>query len=166
MTHQDFDREISRLESQWRGGYGQERREILWTAFKDCPEMDFHDAVSECLANLRGAPLLEDLSKAVESAKTRRISNHYSSGMGSGSFVDTLNDAAKANQTTDPEFVKACTKLLSDRLAGRITYTQFLEGCDLLDAAADQISPQTKRRPVTRGYLATSRTINKGVKDD
>lgn len=47
-----------------------------------------------------------------------------------------MQEAARTNRTADPEFVKACTKLLKDKLTGALTHDQFLEGCHLLDVAA------------------------------
>lgn len=132
MDRAHYNTQIERLETQWPNSYGEERKAILWVAFKDTSNAVFAEAVSECIASHRAAPLLPDLSKAVEIAKTRE--NSYRGG--AGSVWGVVQQAAKQNKSASPEFVKACTKLLREKLDGKITHKQFLEGCDLLDEAA------------------------------
>ena len=158
MTGSEFDAQIARLESQWRGTYGQERRALLFSAFRNVPPEDFRDAVEQCLATQRAAPLLDVLTVEVDRAKTRRMQNGYRAA---GGFYETVADAAKSNQRADREFVRACLQLLRDKLGRKLTMEQFQQGCDMLDQVADQISPQTKvrRSTVGSGSLATERRI-------
>jgi len=157
MTKSEFDGQIGRLESQWRGGYGQERKALLWSAFQEVPVQDFIDAVSDCLASQRAAPLLEQLSSAVETAKTRRVSNHFTSGMGAAGFGDAIELAARSNKAADPDFVKCCMKLFADYSNKKLSYKQFLEGCDYLDGVARQLSPLKNRASTTSLVPARTR---------
>lgn len=168
MTLQEFDRQIARLETQWRAAYGQERKSILWNAFRDVPAIDLELAVSECLAYSRAVPLLDELSKAVDTAKSRRVSSEGVRGAG---FADILATAAKKSKDADPDLVKACLKLFDDRYPDprklrnkpALTEDQFLEGCALLDSVADQLSPESRprnpktNRPTSMGYIGAGR---------
>lgn len=141
MTPEAFESQLGRLEDQWRQFYGAERKKILWNAFRGAQEDDFRLAVSQCLSEHRSAPLLPELSKALELAKQRRVSDEHYRGMGDLSSV--LKNAAIVNRTADKEFVKACLRHFGDYQAKRISYPTFLEGCDCLDNLANQLTKES-----------------------
>jgi len=133
MTEEVFERQIQRLSSQWKNSYGPERKALLWEAFKNETDETFTDAVSECLGTLRGAPLVEDLSKACQNAKTRHFKQaHYTEK----SVLGEMYSLASKNRTADRDFVAQCLRLLTDYQNRKITKAQFEQGCDLLDQAA------------------------------
>lgn len=142
MNENEFEAQIKRLRTQWPNSYGSERMEGLWSAFKGVSSSVFGEAISDCIANQRSAPLLSELSKAVETAKVRESSFRFDR---SHSPLDAMQGAADSNKTADPEFVKACMKLLKDKLDGRISHDNFLQGCNLLDEAARILNPLKKR---------------------
>jgi hypothetical protein len=155
MEYADFKRQIDRLEGQWRSTYGEERKALLWQAFRAVPAEDFKSAVDDCLLRSRGAPLLGELDKAVNEAKHRRVSDHAYSGLGGLGLGDIINEAERANTTVDPDFIRACRENFDRFISGRLTKAQFLEGCDALDAIANQLSPKT-RRPTRAGGSASA----------
>lgn len=129
MERPHFNAQIGRLRTQWPNSYGAERTISLFEAFKDVSNTTFAEAISDCIANSRNAPLLTELTKAVEIAKVRE--NSYRGG--NFTFQSTLTKAATNNRVADPDFVKACVKLNNDFQAKKITREQFLQGCDWLD---------------------------------
>lgn len=156
MTKQEFEIQVERLNSQWPNGYRQERKALLWSAFQNVPIDDFQTAISFCITNCRGLPLLPEIDKAVNEAKAARFTSEV---RGRSGIPQVLNEAADNNKTAEPEFVRACLKLLDDRTRGKLTMKQFLEGCDYLDEVARTLSPRTEtnRRPPTpvRGNWGT-----------
>lgn len=147
MTPADFDVQVNRLNSQWPRTYGQERKALLWQAFKDAHADDFRDAVDACLAGHRAPPLLEQLSTEVDQAKVRRVTNETRRGV--GSMYETLETAASNNKAADPEYVQACLKHLRSFLDRKIDRKQFDEGCGFLDEVARKLDPRGSRPPAT-----------------
>lgn len=121
--------------TQWPNSYGNERKKLLWAAFKDVEDWQFTDAVSEALASCRAAPLIEDLTRGVQQAKDRGFRQSVAKPV---NMNEILSDAEILNTTADPEFVKTCVKLYRDYSDGLITKKQFNQGCDLLDQTAKQ----------------------------
>lgn len=154
MNHPEFDSQIDRLNSQWKNTYGHERRALIWKAFENVPIDDFRAAVDQCLAAHRGAPLLDELSKEVDLAKSRRLSSEPRGG----SFYGVINDAARANTAADPDFVKAC--LAHIRRIGKIPADQYQRGCDEIETIAKQLCPTS--RP---GSYARSASNNRDQKN-
>lgn len=121
--------------TQWPNSYGNERKKLIWAAFKEVEDWQFTDAVTECLGSCRAAPLIEDLSKGVESAKRRGYQQELRKAVNP---LEILSDAEMLNTTADPDFVKTCIKLLQDYQSGLINKKQFDQGCNLLDETAKQ----------------------------
>lgn len=136
MDRENFDIEIKRLESQWPNGYGPERKLILWNAFHKEKTDVFHNAVSDCLAYQRSAPLLDELNKAIEKARTREFQVGQTTRM---QFGAQMQDLSKIT-TADPDFVKMCMRHLSDFQRGKMTKKEFDVGCDNLDRLAEQLT--------------------------
>ena len=70
-----FELEMKRLKEQWPNAYSKERMIIFFNAFKNVANFDFRDAVTECIANCKGAPLLKELTEAVERARINYFNN-------------------------------------------------------------------------------------------
>jgi len=140
MTEQELYSQAKRLQTQWPTSYGEERLKLFWDAFGKEPLQRFTEAVTHCLANNRAAPLIGELNTAMETVKAQEAQQRVSFGMAQAGARGILDHAARLNTTADPEFVKACTKLLRQKIAGEITPEQFREGCGLLDSAARQLS--------------------------
>jgi len=147
MNKEHFLKQLARLKSQWPNSYGDERSARIWTVFKDVMDDTFTGMIDIAIDRMRQAPLADDLGKFEQEVKNREFQNRVSYGAGRSQFGQVIGDAEKANNKTksaDPDFVKACIKLLKDKTEGRITKAQFLEGCDALDQLAKQLEPRPK----------------------
>ena len=148
MTEEEFNKQLNRLKSQWSNSYGPERVARMWKGLKGLSEAFFAEIVDEALDTCRSAPLMEDFGKLeIEVGKRRAQGRIYDSFSRAGSPADALEEAARNNKTADPEFVKACMRLMKDKEDGRISSEQFFQMCDELDRLADQLNPQGRRRP-------------------
>lgn len=136
MNRDYFLEQMGRLRSEWPNSYGDERVKILWDHFKMETDAKFLRMVTRALGTLRSAPLVPELLKIQEDITTEDKNRERDRYLGDASFQGVMAHAAKNNKRADPEFVKQCMKLLKDKLDGRITHEQFLQGCDLLDIAA------------------------------
>ena len=130
---------MQRLKDQWPNAYSNERLKLLWMAFKDIGGMDFQEAVDDLLMTQRGAPLVDEISKAVQSAKNRYFERQR---MKEASVLGMMHQAAEANTTADPAFVEDCINLLEQYLSKKITYKDFEQGCDLLTIAANRFAKE------------------------
>lgn len=139
MERTSFEAQIKRLESQWPSSYGQERKAILWQAFRGAHEIIFHDAISDCLAHMRSAPLLDELEKAVEKSKVRESQSNQSDR----SAFQILKDSAKYTKA-DAGLVKMCLEHLRLFTEKKITEDEFYTGCDALNSMADKILSSDK----------------------
>lgn len=138
MNQTEFTEQIKRLESQWPHTYGSERKAMLFFAFRNEPAEIFRDAVSDSLLIYRAAPLLEELSKAIEKSKVRHAQErqtNYFSGM-----YDTLKKLSERSTKADPDFVRTCLSLLDKKLSRRLTQAEWEDGCRSLDSLAKTIS--------------------------
>ena len=108
-------------------------------AFKDIGGMDFQEAVDELLMTQRGAPLLEEISKAVQLAKNRYFERLRAKD---ASILGMMHEAAEVNTTADPAFVQDCINLLEQLTSKKITYKEFEMGCDLLTVAANKFAKE------------------------
>lgn len=135
MNESQFKAQIERLCTQWPSAYGGERLKIFWTAFRDADADVFSEAVSYCLATQRAAPLIEEITRAVETAKNRA----NSARMSGNALLNVLGDAARnARGWADKDYVRACMTHLKNFLVtgSKMTRAQFDEGCDELDKLA------------------------------
>jgi hypothetical protein len=135
MQLEVFQDQIQRLKATYgEKNYPEERVKVLWAQFKKVENIEFADAVTYLIANYRAAPMLHEIEKEVQLAINRSQEHWLRSA--DRNLYGIVQDAAKYNKKADPEFVKACLKLLRDKLDGKINNKQFNEGCDLLDKAA------------------------------
>jgi hypothetical protein len=139
MEKMQFESQMQRLRNQWGNSYSDERVRLLWMAFKDVNYNDFQDAISELLMTQRGAPLLEEISKAVQLSKNRYYERMRAK---EASILGMMQQAAEVNTTADPAFVADCLNLLDQLLAKKITYKEFEQGCDLLTVAANRFAKE------------------------
>ena len=139
MDRSQFELQMQRLKDQWPAAYSNERLKLLWMAFKDIGGMDFQEAVDELLMTQRGAPLLEEISKAVQLAKNRYFERMKAKD---ASILQMMHDAAEVNTTADPAFVQDCLNLLDQFHSKKITRKEFEQGCDLLKVAADAFAKE------------------------
>lgn len=153
MDHVFYKQQIERLKNQWPQAYSEERMVIFYNAFRDVSNFDFRDAVTECLSTNRSAPLLPELTLAIEKARInyfqqKRIEEEK---LSRGMFGLENNGAA------DPDFAKKCVELFKQFDERKITREQFDQGCDLLEQASKlfpikkQSSPLTDK-PITKPY--------------
>jgi hypothetical protein len=106
--------------------------------------VDFFSAlVDYSLDTMRGAPMLEDFTRVEIEVKKRQSQERAVGGLG---LVGIMRRASDDNRVADKEFVKACLKLLQDKLNGKLTSEQFAQGCEMLDDVADKLNPSGRRR--------------------
>lgn len=137
MERSEFEIQMGRLKSQWPTSYSEERMKLLWQAFKDVGGSDFKEAIDDLLMTQRGAPLLEEISKAVQLAKNRYFERLRAKD---ASILGMMHQAAEVNTTADPAFVADCLNLLDQLLTKKITLKEFEMGCDLLTLAANKFA--------------------------
>lgn len=135
-----FDVEMGRLKNQWPNAYSAERIKILFNAFRNVANFDFRDAVTDCIANCKGAPLLKELTEAVERARANYFNNkRIDEASQRNAFLNIPDSGA-----CDVEFKNKCVELYNAFMDKKISGEQFYQGCDLLDQAAKLY----KRAPV------------------
>lgn len=137
MERSQFNSQIERLKDQWPNSYGDERKALLYNAFRNCSDSSFSSAISECIARHRSAPLLDELSKAVEIAKVEESAQGL---RGTGSFFGIMQKGIAVNTTANPLFLKDCSGLLESLIDKKISLDDFQRGCDLLDIAAKSMA--------------------------
>lgn len=152
MTETEFYTQVKRLQTQWPNSYGTERVKLLWDTYWKEPVGRFENAITYCLVSCRAAPLASEIESALDATKSAELQSKLYDGFGKASTESILADAARANKTADSEFVKECTKLLRDKLNGKITHAQFLEGCGWLDTAAKNYNA-SNRNVLDKGRL-------------
>jgi len=141
-----FDAQIQRLRDQWPSAYGEERIKLFWVALKDVGYQDFKEAIDDLLMTQRGAPLLEEISKAVQLAKNRYFERLRAKD---ASILGMMQQAQEVNTTADPAFVADCMNLLQQYYDKKISYKDFVQGCDLLKVAAERFAKE-------KGYATPS----------
>jgi len=141
-----FDAQIQRLRDQWPSAYGEERIKLFWVALKDVGYQDFKEAIDDLLMTQRGAPLLEEISKAVQLAKNRYFERLRAKD---ASILGMMQQAQEVNTTADPAFVADCMNLLEQYYDKKISYKDFVQGCDLLKVAAERFAKE-------KGYATPS----------
>ena len=155
MTAENFRLQIERLSKVYNSKntkyYEGERVGLFWKAFQHTDDMVFAEAVDDLIANRKSAPMLDDIEEAVQEARVRDRQRRQ---VPSRNQIQMLQDAS--NAATDPkvkEFSRACIKLLHDKVTGRITKEQFLQGCDMMDRAAIQGRQGMCARCCNTGFL-------------
>lgn len=141
MNQDTYITQIKRLKEVFgEKYYSPLRAGLMWEAFKHVQDAIFTRAVDLSIKTLRSAPLLPELQKLIEVVvgEDKQRAREYSLNQ-IQSPLDVMQNAARENQTADPEFVKMCIKLLEDKNSGKINMKQFLEGCDFLDEAAKKL---------------------------
>jgi hypothetical protein len=156
MDHIFYKQQIERLKQQWPSAYSEERMMVIFNAFRDVPNFDFRDAVTHCLGNCKGSPLLPDLIEAVNKTRSIRLQKER---IDEEAAFGALDYAARANTTADRDFVNQCLKLLEDLQTKKITKKQFDQGCDLLDSAAKLFK---NKKPT----VVDPKLLSKPYKDD
>ena len=139
MERNEFETQMNRLKNQWPSAYSEERLKLFWHAFKDVGGLDFKEAIDEILMNQRAAPLVDEISKAVQLAKNRYFERMRAKD---ASILSMMHQAAEVNDTADPAFVADCINLLDQYYSKKISYKDFQMGCDLLKVAADRFAKQ------------------------
>jgi hypothetical protein len=84
--------------------------------------MDFKEAIDELLMTQRGAPLLEEITKAIQLAKNRYFERCRAK---EASILGMMHHAAEVNTTADPAFVQDCISLVDELYSKKISYKEF-----------------------------------------
>lgn len=156
MDRGSFQGQMRRLVGTFgERNYPQERVEIIWKAFQHATDREFEDVVTECVANHRHAPVVQDLSDVYTEVRKRhaeaaRLDSEKT--VGTGGALGVLSYAGRAAE--NKEFTGACMKLIADWTSRKITFPQFLEGCKYLDDCAERIMERPACRKCS-GYGVT-----------
>lgn len=146
MDHIFYKQQIERLKNQWPNAYSEERMIIFYNALRNVFPTDFSNAVSYCLANSRGAPLLGEISEAVfKMQEHRKAQERYDdSDRQRKEFHRDLAGLALINTTSDPDFVLKCLKAESDYDNKKITKKELDNICDALDKEAEILTKKKR----------------------
>lgn len=139
MERSHFNTQMQRLQVQWPNAYSEERLVLFWQVFRDVGNLDFKEAIDELLMTQRGAPLLDEITKAVQLAKNRYFERVRAKD---ASILGMMQQAQEVNTTADPAFVQDCINLLDQYYSKKINYSEFLQGCDLLTVAANRFAKE------------------------
>lgn len=140
MDQAFFKTQIERLNTQWPNSYKEERMMVIFNAFRDVSNFDFRDAVTHCLGNSKGSPLVPELTDALQKVRANYFNQKRIDEATQRGIFNSIPDGG----TCDKEFYKKCTELYNALIDKKITKEQFDQGCDLLDQAAKLY----KRAPV------------------
>lgn len=139
MEKIQFDVQMLRLKDQWPSSYSDERMKLMYQVFKDVGYQDFKEAIDDLLMTQRGAPLVDEITKAVQLAKNRYFERLRAKD---ASILGMMQQAQEVNTTADPAFVADCMNLLEQYYTKKITYKEFEQGCDLLTVAANRFAKE------------------------
>jgi len=119
---------------------------IFYNALRNVFPTDFANAVSYCLANSRGAPLLGEISEAVfKMQEHRKVQERYDdSDRQRKEFQNELAQLAMNNTTADPDFVLKCLKTKADFENKKITKKELDVICDALDKEAEILTKKKR----------------------
>lgn len=143
MTRDNFRLQIQRLQKTWgERYYPAERVELYWRAFSADSDGDFISAVEWLIARSRQPPMLEDIEKAVEEARTRRKTEEQRGR--DASFAAILREAEKRNGgLANRELVRTCVDLVERKCRGKISPQHFDEGMALVDTMVGSLHAPT-----------------------
>ena len=146
MNQDFFDTQLARLQDQWPNAYSDERKAILFRAFRTVPDEDFREAVTDCLATMRSFPLLPELSQACADARARSFESLRYDGMRAarGTVAGVLQDAAERGEQAK-DFSKACMEFLVKKVARKLAPADWEQACELLDTTAAQLTGLCRR---------------------
>lgn len=136
MDNVFYKQQIERLKSQWPHAYSEERMVIFYNAFRNVSNFDFRDAVTDCIANCKGAPLMKELTETISKVITIRKQKERMQSF------NPLNDVwalGESKSTADPEFVLKCKELKYLYETKQISKKDFLKACDDLDIEAAEL---------------------------
>lgn len=139
MDRLTFNSQMERLRNTYgKERYPTERLTVLWRAFQSVPDREFEDAVDQCIASLRSAPLVDELEEQVAKARERVREAMSRDAVQGRSFVGILEAAANTSEESSA-FAKTCVRLLKEKK----TYTarQWEEACGYLDQTAQGLNP-------------------------
>lgn len=157
MTAAEFEIQLKRLQTQWKSGFGDEKRVLIWNAFQSVSQSAFSEAVSELIGNHRGgAPIINDLERAVNIAKMRENQPRFNRA---GGFDTLLAEAAQKDHTTDKEFIRACREHYENFRTGKITNIQFYSGCEEIQKMADVLDPKGRTYRYTENLSGRDRQV-------
>lgn len=112
MTPAEFDKQISRLESRWKGVYVDEVKRVIWREISSLSGSWFAQTVDNFLVTLRQAPLMPEIGEAVSRERERQWALEKKQH----------EEDAKAfwNGTYHPDEVKAVCQVIKDRILGKV----------------------------------------------
>lgn len=139
MNPAKFQEQMARItETFGAKHYTGQRLKIIFATLKGVDDGTLERSVTRLIATRRVPPLVPEFLEAVESVrsedKQRARENAPMVGM-----LGQLQEAAKRT-TADKDFVGACMSHIRNYLDGKLSKSQFNEGCQMLDQAASELT--------------------------
>lgn len=139
MTLEGFEKQVKRLEDTYNiRNYPKPRVEIIWSAIRHHSDGVFERAVTHLIATHKTTPLVPEIQKAIEFIQAEDKQRAREAAFGTYETPLEALQYAQKKTTANPEFVQGCLRHLTKYLTGGINKKQFLEGCDMLDLAAQE----------------------------
>lgn len=103
---------------------------IFWRTFQTTNDDTFTSAIDELIAYHRSSPMVEEVAKAIDTAKKRERASRDESA----SLLTTLKQASQ--KSPNKEYARMCVSLIEKKFKGELTTEQFFEGCNYLEKVA------------------------------
>jgi hypothetical protein len=164
MRQEVYQQQITRLAKNWgEHNYKAERASLFWKAFNSVADDVFEAAVDLLIAEQRTAPMLKEISAAVERAKVTA----NSARMAGNAFANVLGELIDKNQAAHPEHIGACIELFKKRYcerdpAKRYSPEQFAQGLEYLEELEKQFNPGQRGG---KGSYTPLRVKNEGSRE-
>lgn len=153
MDNVFYKEQIERLKSQWPHAYSEERMVIFYNAFRNVSNYDFRDAITDCIANCKGAPLLKELTESINKIITIRKERERIQSF------NPLRDLLNAeNYVGDSVFMLKCNEARFKLDTKQITIKEFHKIMDALENEADEICKK-------KGSYRDPREINRTIQE-
>lgn len=139
---QNFFRDQMRrlVETYGERNYPTERVELIWKAFHMLPSSAFEAVVTECIANHRSAPMVNDLNKAANELRVREAQNRTQNS--GNPFTLVLGEAAGKSANT--EYSGFCMQIINKKLDGKMDNQQWDDATTYLQNWADSVDKSRK----------------------
>ena len=134
MDNVFYKQQIERLKSQWPHAYSEERMVIFYNAFRNVSNFDFRDAVTDCIANCKGAPLMKELTETISKIITIRKQKERVE-----SFNPIKELLRNQNYVGDADFMLKCNEARFELDTKKITQKEFFKKMDVLIKESDEI---------------------------
>lgn len=158
MEEEVFQKQVERLRANYgERAYLEERTTLFWKALKATSDHIFVAAVDELIANARAAPMLKELSKAIDEARAADAAERAdwartdASRRGREGLLGVLEDAVEKSEAAR-QYGSECVALLKQKLSGAIPRDDFYATVEMLGTVVPNVKCRLCR---DQGVLVT-----------